>query len=104
MGGFSRQGANFARLGVLMALAMVLMPVGQPMPAASREDSMQAVSAASLSCTITSGMAFVEDDVEVEHAELTVVIIAHGRDLPRGKTGWLSSYLCTERLHRPPIA
>lgn len=102
---FSRQGASFAGLVAPVVLAMVLMPIGSTMPCARGTDSVQGVSP-SLSPAIATALVFVEDDVEVEHGEFTVLIPGRALQLPRGTmtTGWLTSFLWTERLHRPPIA
>ncbi len=104
MDGFSRQGAHFTGLVAPVVLAMVLMPIGQTMPCAPGSDSVQGVSA-SLSPAITTALGvFVEDDVEVGHGEVTVLIPGRALQMPSGTTGWLTSFLWTERLHRPPIA
>ncbi|MDP2269753.1 MAG: hypothetical protein Q8N23_00880 [Archangium sp.] len=100
MDGFSRQGATLT----LVVVAMLLMPIGQPLPCAPDADTMKAASAASPGAAATRMGAFVEDDVEVEHTEFTLPIGGHAREVSRDTTGWFSSFLWTERLHRPPIA
>lgn len=91
------------RVNALVVLAMIVMPVGQPMPAVPDVDTLQApastlqVQASNLFGTFT------EDDLEVEHHDFT---IEHqlSPEGPVSSTAQLISFLWTERLHRPPIA
>jgi hypothetical protein len=105
MVGPSRQPASrLTRFTFFVVLAMVLMPVGRPMPSMPGGDSLHAGIDHSPTYVVLNRFGVLtEDDLEPECHDFT--IIQRGSRLePMGPTGRLISFLWTERLHRPPIA
>lgn len=91
-------------LVALVALGMVVMPVGMPMPPVPGPDTIQGGTPTSLPFVVINRFGVLtEDDIEVEHHDFTLIRQVC-REAPRATTGWLISFLWTERLHRPPIA
>jgi hypothetical protein len=88
-------------LTFFVAFAMIVWPVGQPMPVVPGSEAAQSGSMASLNVAAQFGAA-TEDDLEVEHHDFTI-ITERVDEAPEGNEGWLISFLWTERLHRPPI-
>lgn len=91
-------------LSALIALAMVVMPVGPQMSAAPAASTIESGSDVSQQVAVNRGFGLLtEDDLEVEHHEFVVVqhVIPQ---TPHGTTSWLTSFLLIERLHRPPIS
>lgn len=94
----------FHALSALVAIGMVVMPVGMPMPPVPGPDTIQADTQSSLAFVVINRFGVLtEDDLEVEHSDFTV-IRQSCCEAPVGTTGWFISFLWTERLHRPPIA
>src|SRR3954471_20044458 len=99
----SRQRKNLTWLAGLVTLLMVVMPVGQPMPAVPGADTIQSGGAHSPSYVIFTRFGMLtEDDLEAEYQDFTIVrqVCCEG---PRGTNDSVISFLWTERLHRPPI-
>lgn len=95
----------FNALTAFVAIGMVVMPVGMPMPTVPGPDTIQADTQSSLPFVVINrfGVLTEDDLLEVEHSDFTVIRLSW-REAPVGTTGWLISFLSTERLHRPPIA
>jgi hypothetical protein len=105
MGGTYRQQRdrqNKTGLTLFVAFAIVVWPVGQPMPVVPGSKAAQTETMAPVNYAAMFG-ACTEDDLEVEHHDFTIV---HEpvRELVTGNVDWLISFLWTERLHRPPIS
>ena len=104
MRGSHRQRRALIWVNALVMLAMVVMPVGQPMPAVPGADSMQSGTPTAVQTALINTFGVLtEDDLEVEYHDFTVIRRACGA-ATLGNAGWLISFLWTERLHRPPIA
>lgn len=88
-------------LTFFLALAIIVWPVGQPMPVVPGSKAAQTETMASVDCAAAFG-ALTEDDLEVEHHDFTVDS-ERVREAPDANVDWLISFLWTERLHRPPI-
>ena len=90
------------RLSLFVAFAIVVWPVGQPMPVVPGTKAAQTEQMAPVNYAAMFG-ALTEDDLEVEHHDFTI-IREPVRDAVTGNVDWLISFLWTERLHRPPIS
>lgn len=103
MRGSARTRQLLTRVNALVVLAMIVMPVGQPMPAVPDVDTLQApASTLQIQASNLFGT-FIEDDIEVEHHDFTIEHQISPQDTV-SSTAQLISFLWTERLHRPPIA
>jgi hypothetical protein len=103
MFGFSRQRRS-PQLGLCALMALAMMPVGQPMPAAPSAATIQSGSETAPRAAAASNRfgVLTEDDLGIEHHDF--LVIQHViRQAPQGPTDWLISFVWTERLHRPPI-
>ncbi len=102
MRGSARTRQFLTRVNALVVLALIVMPVGQRMPAVPDVDTLQApASMLQLQASNVFGT-FIEDDIEVEHHDFTLEYQISPQD-PVNSTAQLISFLSTERLHRPPI-
>jgi hypothetical protein len=105
MNGLTRQALRRNRnawFTCFVALAIIVWPVGQPMPVVPGSKAAQTETMAPVNYAAIFG-ALTEDDLEVEHHDFTIVADPV-REAPEGHVDSLISFLWTERLHRPPIA
>ena len=90
------------RLTLFVVTAMILWPVGAPMPVVPGSKEAKTSKMAPVNYGAMFG-ALTEDDLEVEHHDFTIVT-EKVREAPIGHVDWMISFLWTERLHRPPIS
>lgn len=104
VGPYRQRTRRITRFTFFVALAMVVMPVGQPMPAVPGADTIQSGLQTSPTYVVLNRFGMLtEDDLEPEYHDFTVIQRSSTLK-PADSAGWLISFLWTERLHRPPIA